>query len=109
MPGQSGPKLTDHRCLELGGCHDLNLVSPREQMPRHLEEASCTKENEHRPVGLGFNPLAGMKPPAERVFGGSRQNLEHDLLGRPLEHAERLGRIVLKIEVGGRRGNGTQH
>jgi hypothetical protein len=47
---------------------DLNLLSPGEQVPRHLQQAASAKSNDQRSVGLRFKHLVGMEQKLRGVW-----------------------------------------
>ena len=77
---------------------DLDLLSPSEQVPRHLQQAAGTKSNDQRSVGLRFEYLVGVEEELRGVGRRLRREFPDDIDRLFVEDAERSFGVFLNRE-----------
>ena len=79
--------LAKHRCQTLW-LDDLDLVTPGEKVPRHLEKTAGAKPNHEGAVFQTLGLLSWMKQKLASVFGGLGCELPNDVDGLLLEDSK---------------------
>lgn len=102
MARQAEPEPALEFLPQRGRLEDLDIITPRKKMPRHLSDPAGPKPHEERAVGLFLQLLVGMEDVIARFVGRGRSKAPDHLERVLLEYAKALPRKRVEVEVGRR-------
>ena len=85
---------------EMGGCQDLHILTPTEEVPAHLERPAGSEPHDQRSVSLFFGLLIRMKTEVRRIGSCFRGEPPDNVKGVFLEYSKRLLGKLLQRKLG---------